>query len=68
MKDEGLKSRGYEGKRAGGLEGNTGLAGCKMKETLANARARKHEEIQVGGLEGTWAGVLEENRAGRRYL
>jgi len=39
-----------------------------MKETLANARARKHEEIQVGGLEGTWAGVLEENRAGRRYL
>jgi|LakMenEpi03Aug12_release.lakeMendotaPanAssembly.Ray.scaffolds.fasta_scaffold3436520_1 hypothetical protein len=43
MKDMGWKMEdsSHEGKRAGGLEGNTGLAGGKMKETLANARARK---------------------------
>ena len=56
-----MKDGGLEDQRAGGLEGNTGLAGDTMQETCVKARVREHEAIKVGGLEGTWAGGLEGN-------
>ena len=56
-----MEDGGLEDQRAGGLEGNAGLAGHTMQETCVNARAWEHEAIQVGGLEGTWAGGLEGN-------
>ena len=41
-----MQDGGLEDRRAGGLEGNTGLAGDRMQETCVNARAWEHEKIK----------------------